>query len=138
MIGDMLRARTGPERRLVARDWHGTPPLTSRPGRVAAERLFVIGDASGYVEPFSGEGMATALETALAVAPLADRSSARSGSPSLVDRWECDRSASWSSIAGHLPATGLDSPPCRGPRPLAIALCRAQPWVARRFIAKVS
>ena len=66
--------------------WHGTPPLTSRPNRVAAERLFVIGDASGYVEPFSGEGMATAMETALAVTPLAVEAAYR-WQPSLVAEW---------------------------------------------------
>src|SRR5213078_4791567 len=50
--------------------WRGTPQLTSRPKRVAAERVFLIGDASGYVEPFTGEGMATAIESAVAVAPF--------------------------------------------------------------------
>ena len=50
--------------------WHGTPPLTNRPRRVAAERLFLIGDAGGYVEPFTGEGIAAALESAAAVVPL--------------------------------------------------------------------
>jgi flavin-dependent dehydrogenase len=49
--------------------WRGRPPLTSRPGRVAAERLLVIGDAGGYIEPFTGEGIAAAFESALAVSP---------------------------------------------------------------------
>src|SRR5262249_6513266 len=51
--------------------WHGTPPLTNEPSWVAAKRLFVVGDAGGYVEPFTGEGIATALESARMVAPLA-------------------------------------------------------------------
>ncbi|RMF81503.1 MAG: FAD-binding protein, partial [Planctomycetota bacterium] len=38
--------------------WRGTPPLTCRRRPVAAERVFLIGDATGYVEPFTGEGMA--------------------------------------------------------------------------------
>ena len=116
--------------------WHGTPLLTSRPSRVAAERLFVIGDASGYVEPFSGEGMATALETALAVAPLA-AAAARQWRPSLATQWEtiqrelvvesqatC-RQLAWILRHGWVAAA-------------AIGLCRAQPWVARRFIPRVS
>jgi flavin-dependent dehydrogenase len=35
--------------------------------------LFVIGDAAGYVEPFTGEGMAWALAAADGLAPLAAR-----------------------------------------------------------------
>ena len=51
--------------------WRGTPSLSRRPTRVASHRLFVIGDAAGYVEPFTGEGIAWALESARAVVPLA-------------------------------------------------------------------
>jgi flavin-dependent dehydrogenase len=51
--------------------WRGTPPLTRRPARLASERLLVLGDAAGYIEPFTGEGMAWALAGAVAVAPLA-------------------------------------------------------------------
>lgn len=49
--------------------WRGTALLTRSRHRVAAERLFVIGDAAGYAEPFTGEGMAWALAGAAAVAP---------------------------------------------------------------------
>ena len=51
-------------------DWTGTPLLTSRPGRVAGQRIFLIGDSAGYVEPFTGEGISAALECALELAPL--------------------------------------------------------------------
>lgn len=50
--------------------WHGTPPLTRRMDRPAAERLFVIGDAAGYIEPFTGEGITCALAAAAALTPL--------------------------------------------------------------------
>jgi flavin-dependent dehydrogenase len=50
--------------------WRGTAPLTRRASRLSAPRLFVLGDATGYVEPFTGEGMAWALASASAVAPL--------------------------------------------------------------------
>ena len=43
------------------RKWVGTRPLTCRSSLVVGERLFLIGDATGYVEPFTGEGMASAL-----------------------------------------------------------------------------
>jgi flavin-dependent dehydrogenase len=66
--------------------WRGTAALTRTPTRRAAERLFVIGDAAGYVEPFTGEGMAWALAAGLAVAPLAERAACR-WSPELAAAW---------------------------------------------------
>ena len=59
--------------------WRGTPPLTRQARQVAAERLFVVGDAAGYVEPFTGEGMAWALASGTAVAPLAAAPSSAGG-----------------------------------------------------------
>src|SRR5262249_9490161 len=53
--------------------WTGTTPLTSSARRIAAPRLFVVGDAASYVEPFTGEGIAAALESAWLVAPLVDQ-----------------------------------------------------------------
>jgi len=41
--------------------WTGTPALTRRLRRPVAERIFVLGDAAGYVEPFTGEGIGWAL-----------------------------------------------------------------------------
>jgi flavin-dependent dehydrogenase len=51
--------------------WRGTPALTRHPLRPAAERLLLVGDAAGYVEPFTGEGIAWALASGVAVAELA-------------------------------------------------------------------
>ncbi|MEK6249011.1 MAG: FAD-dependent monooxygenase [Planctomycetales bacterium] len=50
--------------------WVGTPLLTRSPGHVAAERIFFIGDAAGYVEPFTGEGIAWALSTGREIVPI--------------------------------------------------------------------
>lgn len=58
---------------LEALEWQGTVPLTRRITSPVAHRLFVIGDAAGYVEPFTGEGMAWALAAAEGLAPLAAR-----------------------------------------------------------------
>jgi flavin-dependent dehydrogenase len=49
--------------------WRGTPVLTRRSVRLIHERVFVLGDAAGYVEPFTGEGMAWAIESALLATP---------------------------------------------------------------------
>ena len=54
--------------------WHGTAKLTQQRTRVAGNRYFVVGDAAGYVEPFTGEGIAWALATGRAVAPFLQQS----------------------------------------------------------------
>jgi flavin-dependent dehydrogenase len=41
--------------------WQGTPPLTRIYKPPPSGRLFLVGDAAEYVEPFTGEGMAWAL-----------------------------------------------------------------------------
>jgi flavin-dependent dehydrogenase len=66
--------------------WKGTPPLTRRLSSLAEERLFLVGDAAGYVEPFTGEGMAWALWGALALAPLVQAGVA-CWDEGLVRRW---------------------------------------------------
>ncbi len=59
---------------LEALPWRGTPALTRVARRVAGERWFAVGDAAGYVEPFTGEGMGWAVASAVAVAPIAAKS----------------------------------------------------------------
>ncbi len=71
---------------LVGLSWRGTPALTRRATRLAGERLFVLGDAAGYVEPFTGEGIAWALAAGLAVAPLAAEA-AHGWRPALASAW---------------------------------------------------
>jgi flavin-dependent dehydrogenase len=70
----------------IHRGWKGTPPLTRRLSSLAEERLFFVGDAAGYVEPFTGEGMAWALWGALALAPLVHAGVAR-WDEGLARRW---------------------------------------------------
>lgn len=48
----------------------GTPALTRRPPRVAGGRRLALGDAAGYVEPFTGEGLGWALEGAWRLSAL--------------------------------------------------------------------
>jgi len=70
----------------VLEGWRGTPPLDASPAAEAAERLFRVGDAAGYVEPFTGEGMSWALWGAALLAPLAVQGAAR-WDPALAVRW---------------------------------------------------
>lgn len=67
VIGELWRS-AGLEP-VAASRWSGTPRLSRRRRRVAGERVFVVGDAAGYSEPFTGEGMTWAMLEGLAVAP---------------------------------------------------------------------
>jgi flavin-dependent dehydrogenase len=53
--------------------WLGTLPLTRRTPRPVGHRVLLVGDAAGYVEPITGEGMAWALATAGAATPFVQR-----------------------------------------------------------------
>jgi menaquinone-9 beta-reductase len=66
-LGDAVRDADA----LRAARWRGTPPLTRRRTAVAAPGIVVAGDAAGYVEPFTGEGMGWALETGAAAGAFA-------------------------------------------------------------------
>ncbi|WP_225323036.1 NAD(P)/FAD-dependent oxidoreductase [Synechococcus sp. RSCCF101] len=67
--------------------WQLTPPLTRRNGRLAGDRFLVLGDAAGYVEPFTGEGMAWALTAGAAAAPFV-LEGLQHWSPDLERRWQ--------------------------------------------------
>ncbi len=67
--------------------WKGTPPLTRRATRHTAERVLVLGDAGSYVEPFTGEGMAWALESAHA-ADLTVNDRLGGNWAEIADAWE--------------------------------------------------
>lgn len=67
--------------------WDGTPPLTRRARVLGAERVLALGDAAGYIEPFTGEGMAWALTSGYMVAPLVAEAIAHHD-VALVSTWE--------------------------------------------------
>jgi flavin-dependent dehydrogenase len=92
---------------LADQPWRGTPPLTRWATRPAAPRVLALGDAAGYVEPFTGEGMACALAAAEAVVPLA----VRPWHPAVADAW-----AAWHRRTG----------------PRRQRFIRAAAWVLRR------
>ena len=67
--------------------WRGTPALTRTANRLSAHRALVLGDAAGYVEPFTGEGMAWAMTSAVAVAEL---------TPAAVEHFDTSVERAWS------------------------------------------
>jgi flavin-dependent dehydrogenase len=95
--------------------WQGTVPLTRRTWPVAGERFFVLGDAAGYVEPFTGEGMAWAMMCGKAVEPLARRA---------IDGWDPSLPRAWTSLHRRLVARRQLL--CRG-----LAFVLRHPWLAR-------
>lgn len=50
--------------------WRGTPLLTQRTRPLGGHRWLLIGDAAGYVEPFTGQGIGWALQSALSASAL--------------------------------------------------------------------
>ena len=72
-VMEILRAEGLPALQTLHRlDWRGTPRLTRTRRQAGAERrVLILGDAAGYVEPFTGEGMAWAIADAAAVLPFA-------------------------------------------------------------------
>jgi len=66
----------------------GTIPLTRMATRITGHRMLLLGDATGYIEPFTGEGMAWALTAATAVIPFV-----KAG----VEEWTSALEAEWSS-----------------------------------------
>jgi flavin-dependent dehydrogenase len=117
---------------LMNSHWRGTPPLTSRPKHVAAERVLLIGDSGGYIEPFTGEGMAFALEAATAIAPLAAEA-VQSWRPAIAESWEMlhremvrDRQRTCQQLAWILRRPWAAF--------LTVGICRVLPGIAERLI----
>jgi menaquinone-9 beta-reductase len=76
-------------RGLANTTWKATPRLTRAVGRAAAERVMLVGDAAGYAEPFTGEGMTWAIESALIAAPRAAEAMTRWG-PAIAAGWTAE------------------------------------------------
>src|SRR5262249_6000876 len=95
--------------------WQGTPGLTRRAHPLARDRLFFLGDAAAYVEPFTGEGIAWALASARAVEPFALES---------IERWHPRLARGWEQA--HHRVTGRRQLVCR-----AVALGLRSPWLIR-------
>ncbi len=98
---------------LASADWRGTPALTRRVSPPGDDRLFLLGDAAGYVEPFTGEGMAWALASGHAVAPLALRA---------IEGWTSGLVREWSAV--HRRLVGRRQVVCR-----AASLALRRPWL---------
>src|SRR5262249_52623237 len=95
--------------------WQGTPGLTRRAWPLSRDRLFFLGDAAAYVEPFTGEGIAWALASARAIRPFA---------LGAIERWNSRLARDWGDA--HQRLTGRRRLLCR-----AIALGLRRPLLIR-------
>lgn len=86
VVALLREAGCGDVAELQDADWRGTTSLRRQTRPLAASSVFVLGDAAGYVEPFTGEGIAWALSAAVEVAPLVCRA-IDGWNPALVQEW---------------------------------------------------
>jgi len=96
----------------------GAGPFNVRPARVAGPRVFLVGDAAGFLDPLTGDAMTAGLEQVLALALLlsADREGA-------VERYQSFWARQWRR------------------RALVSALARrlsGSPWLGRRAVAGIA
>jgi flavin-dependent dehydrogenase len=68
-------------------NWQSTPHLTRQSDCVAKQNVFLLGDATGYVEPFTGEGMSWAFKGAEALVPLLYQASRSSDTKTAEKEW---------------------------------------------------
>ncbi len=68
--------------------WRGVPPMSRRRRKLWSERLLIVGDAAGYVEPFTGEGMAWAMAGGAIVGKLAAEAGRVGWSDALGQTWQ--------------------------------------------------
>lgn len=111
VVGEIL-AQAGAESPagLLAARWQGTTTLTRRRAVVQSGNILVIGDAAGYVEPFTGEGMAWALASGISASGIAC---------SVVRDGEEARPEAWSEVHASVIASRQ-------------RVCRAVSWTLRR------
>ncbi len=112
--------------------WRGTGLLTRSRLHVYDERLLVLGDAAGYVEPFTGEGIAWALTGAEAVVDIAIEG-INSWHPTLGKAWEkrYRKLVHRRQTRCRLVAFWLRHPTLSAP---AVALLGRSPQLAKPFI----
>lgn len=110
-----------PIRNLAGGTWRGTPRLTRHRTRLGFDRVLAIGDAAGYVEPFTGEGIAWALWSGVAAAEILIND--RGWTPSTISQW----------TSMHQQFLGRKQRQCA-----AIARVLRHPWLATAAVAMLS
>lgn len=115
----------------------GTIPLTRAASRVAGHRIFLLGDSTGYIEPFTGEGMAWAASAARTVMPLVKTAIDETWSRNLELRWEM---AFKTIVSGEQKVCRLLSAALRKPWLLTpvLAACRVFPSLTQHLVGRIN
>jgi len=123
--------------RLSEASIRGTLPLTRSAKRIAAHRLLLLGDATGYVEPFTGEGMAWALSAASAVVPIVIRAVRHGWTSDLTSEWPMRfrEAVSREQYVCRILSATLRRPWLLSPMMTA---CRLFPTVTRRLVSQIN
>ena len=115
----------------------GTVRLTRTARRIAGHRLLLLGDATGYVEPFTGEGMAWALTAASAIVPLVVSAISDGWSEAISDRWQ----STFTGIVGsqqkicRLLSSGLRHPWLLPP---ILTACQFFPSLTQQLVSRIN
>jgi flavin-dependent dehydrogenase len=121
---------------MLSAEWSGTLPLTRSTRPVGSTRLFLVGDAAGYIEPFTGQGMAIALQGAAALAPYVLQA-IEGWSPAIAKAWSLEYARKVGSR--HWPAALVATIARRpGLAALALALAGAVPTVPGALVRIVN
>lgn len=115
----------------------GTIPLTRSASRVSGHRIFLLGDSTGYIEPFTGEGMAWAVSAARTVMPLVKTAIDETWSKNLELRWE---TAFKTIVSGEQKVCRLLSAALRKPWLLTpvLAACRVFPSLTQHLVGRIN
>jgi len=115
----------------------GTVPLTRKSRRISEERLFVLGDATGYVEPFTGEGMAWAMTASMLAAPLVEECIKDGWVSTIEDRFQQTFEKAIIREQGicRLMSTVVGNPLLLK---MTMSTFRLMPWAARSLVARVN
>ncbi|MEZ6059242.1 MAG: NAD(P)/FAD-dependent oxidoreductase [Planctomycetaceae bacterium] len=138
-LAELLRSAGVPVPALLSQAHiRGTIPLTRSARRCADFRILLLGDATGYVEPFTGEGMAWAIQSAVdVVSLLSDRAHRSDWSPSLEQRWSaiCRRAArrdqTWCRMLSMILHRGWLLP-------TVMTTCRALPSIPQHIVRRIN
>jgi 2-polyprenyl-6-methoxyphenol hydroxylase-like FAD-dependent oxidoreductase len=123
---------------ILAASFRATPPLTRSAPLVAGAsgRILRVGDAAGYVEPFTGEGMGWALTSARILAEAVDAPHGLRAPAGIAARYVAAHRLELQAVHARcrLVARGLRRPAVVA---TAVTAARAVPWAARRIVPLV-
>jgi flavin-dependent dehydrogenase len=118
--------------------FRATPPLTRAAPLVAgvAGRILRVGDAAGYVEPFTGEGIGWALASGRIAAASIVSGGGATDSVEVAARYRAAHAAHFGPLHARCRRVSLA---LRRPALVAAAVraARAVPWVARRLVPTI-